>query len=61
MTKPAPAPSNVDRQRRVASTPTTIITISMISTTETGNEVAKTAELSMASPYTQLESSCREL
>src|SRR6267378_8462561 len=60
MTKPAPAPSKVDRQPRIAPTPTTVITISMISTAEARNEVAKTDVSIMGRPYRDVRTTFRQ-
>src|SRR5256885_15822435 len=60
MTKPAPAPSKVDRQPRIAPTPTTVITISVISTAEARNEVAKTDVSIMGRPYRGVRTTFRE-
>src|SRR5690242_511250 len=46
--RPAPVPSRVDRQPRTAPTPTTMITISMISTAAARNVVVKTPGMIMA-------------
>jgi hypothetical protein len=47
MTRPEPAPTKVDRQPRTTPMPTTMITISTISTAAARNVVAKTAGLIM--------------
>jgi hypothetical protein len=48
MTRPEAAPIKVDRQPRMVPTPTTMITISMISTAAARNVMVKTAGLVMA-------------
>src|SRR5207302_8391538 len=60
MTKPAPAPSKVDRQPRIAPTATTVITISVISTAEARNEVAKTDVSIMGRPYRDVRTTFRK-
>jgi hypothetical protein len=47
MTRPEAAPTKVDRQPRTVPTPTTMITISTISTAAARNVVVKTAGLIM--------------